>query len=554
MSTRHESTRRTFLRTGAVVTGAALTVPALAESGPAQAAPRNVFVHGVASGDPLPDAVILWTRITQSPASTPGSGVGQPCSVRWEIAQDAGFGAIVGSGVEQTSAEQDFTVKVDATGLSPRTTYHYRFTVTSGPAAGAVSPVGTTRTAPATSADVARIRFGVVSCANWEAGYFSAYRHLAAQPGLDAVLHLGDYFYDYQTGRYTGKTGTVRVHDPRHEVVALRDYRTRHAQYKTDPDLAALHRKVPFIPVWDDHETANDAWSGGAENHQPNEGPWPVRRAAALRAYSEWMPIRPGVDPQGRHLFRRLRFGKLLELSMLDLRSYRDLQVSARSASIDDPARTIMGKAQMSWLTNGLMSSETRWKIVGNPVMITPVLIPPLDPATTGAVTSMLGIPKEGIPYNADQWDGYAADRRRLLDSIRTNRVDNVVFVTGDIHSSWACDVPVDVANYPGAGTVATELVGTSVTATNVDDMFNVPPDTAGVAASAAFRTANHHVRFCELDAHGYSVLTVTPAATQMDWYFVHNKIDPRSGQFYAKSYRVRNGTQRVEPVGRPAV
>ncbi|OLT47411.1 alkaline phosphatase [Gordonia sp. CNJ-863] len=554
MSTRHESTRRTFLRTGAVVTGAALTLPAVAESGSAQAAPRNVFAHGVASGDPLPDAVILWTRITQSPASTPGSGVGQPCSVRWEIARDAGFGAIVGSGVEQTSAEKDFTVKVDATGLSPRTTYHYRFTVTSGPAAGAVSPVGHTRTAPATGADVARLRFGVVSCANWEAGYFSAYRHLNNQPDLDAVVHLGDYYYEYQTGRYTGKTGAVRIHDPRHEIRTLRDYRTRHGQYKTDPDLTALHRSTPFICIWDDHESSNDSWRDGAENHQPGEGSWIVRRSAALRAYSEWMPIRPGVDPQGRHLYRRLRFGKLLELSMLDLRSYRDLQVDAVSSRIDDPARTMMGRAQMSWLTNGLASSETRWRIVGNPVMITPVLIPPLDPQTTGAVTELLGVPREGIPYNADQWDGYAADRRRLLDSITSNGVDNVVFITGDIHSSWACDIPVDVANYPGAGTVATELVGTSVTSTNIDEMFNVPENTTGPTIAAAFGAANHHIRYCELDSHGYSVLTVTPSATQMDWYFLNDKTNPRSGQYCAKSFRVRSGTQRVQPVGRPAV
>ena len=239
---------------------------------------------------------------------------------------------------------------------------------------------------------------------------------------------------------------------------------------------------------------------------------------------------------------------------MLDLRSYRDLQVDATSSRIDDPARTMMGRAQMSWLTNGLTSSETRWKIVGNPVMITPVLLPPLDPQSTGAVTELLGIPREGVPYNADQWDGYTADRRRLLDSIKSNGVDNVVFITGDIHSSWACDIPVDVANYPGAGTVATELVGTSVTSTNVDDMVNAPPNTAGTAVAAAFTTTNHHVRFCEMDAHGYSVLTVTPAATQMDWYFLVDKTSPRSGQYYARSFRVRSGTQRVQPVGRPAV
>ncbi|WP_439032710.1 alkaline phosphatase D family protein [Gordonia terrae] len=551
-----DTTRRGFLRTGAVVAGTALATPAaITHAAPSThrgSAAAQVFRHGVASGDPLPDAVILWTRVTQTPASAPGAGIGAPCSVRWEVALDAGFATVVSAGEVRTSAETDHTVKVDATGLAARTRYHYRFTVLTGPAAGAVSPTGRTRTAPAPGADVPKVRFGVVSCANWEAGYFSAYRHLRAQPGLDAVVHLGDYFYEYETGRYTGKTGAVRVHDPRHEITTLRDYRTRHAQYKTDPDLAALHREVPFICTWDDHESSNDSWAGGAENHQPGEGSWRSRRAAALRAYGEWMPVRPAVDAAGRHLFRRLQYGRLLELSMLDLRSYRDLQVSARSAAIDDSARSILGRAQMSWLTNGLTSSQARWKIVGNPVMISPVLLPPLDPRTTGAVTALLGIPKEGIPYNADQWDGYAADRRRLLDTVRRTGVDNVVFITGDIHSSWACDIPADVSNYPGAGSVATELVGTSVTSTNIDDMLNVPANTAGVAVSSAFGATNHHVRWSEFDAHGYSVLTITPAAAQMDWYFVHDKTDPRSGQYYAKSFRVANGTQRVVPAGGP--
>lgn len=542
--------RRTLLRTGAVVAGAALTIPV----SPAQARPHVVFAHGVASGDPLPQAVILWTRLTPTPACTPGSGVGAPCSVRWEVARDPQFRTVDAAGSVQASPASDFTVKVDATGLSPRTWYHFRFTVTSGPAAGARSPVGRTRTAPAVDDDVARVRFGVASCANWEAGYFSAYRHLAAAPELDAVIHLGDYYYEYRTGFYTGKTGAIRVHDPRHETRTLGDYRRRHAQYKSDPDLAELHRRVPFICVWDDHESSNDSWAHGAENHQRGEGSWPARRAAALRAYAEWMPIRPAVDEAGRHLYRRLRYGQLLELSMLDLRSYRDLQVDASSSAIDDPARTILGRAQMTWLTNGLASAETRWRIVGNPVMISPVLLPPLQPRTTAAVTQMLGIPEQGIPYNADQWDGYAAERRTLLTEIRRRGVDNVVFVTGDIHSSWACDIPVDVANYPGAGSVATELVATSVTATNIDDMLDVPPDTAGLAVADAVRAANHHVRWVELDAHGYSVLTVTPGATQMDWYFVRDKTNPRSSAFHAKSYRVRSGEPHVRPVGRPAV
>ncbi|WP_020171502.1 alkaline phosphatase D family protein [Gordonia polyisoprenivorans] len=548
--------RRRLLQTGAALCAAsplagpwATHAVAAPVTTPAASA---VFAHGVASGDPLPDRVILWTRITATSDALPGSGRGAGSTVRWEIAHDERFATVAASGSVNALAERDFTVKVDAAGLTPATEYHYRFRVTSGPATGAVSPVGRTRTAPPSDADVSRVRFGVVSCANWEAGYFGAYRHLRSHRDLHAIVALGDYLYEYGTGEYTGKTGAVRTHSPRHEIVTLADYRIRHAQYKTDPDLAELHRVLPWICTWDDHESANDAWAEGAENHSPDEGAWATRKAAAERAYHEWMPVRAAADDSGTHLYRRLRFGRLLELSMLDLRTYRDRQVSMSSNRIDDPARSITGAAQMRWLTDGLASSAARWKIVGNPVMIAPVLLPPLDTRTTAALTESLGLPAEGLPYNPDQWDGYTADRRRLLDSIRSNKVTNVVFITGDIHSSWACDIPVDAADYPGSGSVATELVVTSVTSSNIDDILGVPGHTAGAAVSPALMAANRHVRWNDFDAHGYAVLTVTPSAAQMDWWFVTDKTDARTGRYHGRSYRVTAGSPRVQPAASP--
>ncbi len=541
--------RRTFLKTGAAVTASALPLIA---TGRASAAPASaVFAHGVASGDPLPGGVILWTRVTPTPESTPGSGVGPATEVIWEISRDGSFASPAASGRVTTSAATDHTVKVDVDGLAADTTYSYRFRVTSGPAVGAVSPTGRTRTAPASGADVGEVRLGVVSCANWEAGYFASYRHLLAHRDLRAIVHLGDYFYEYETGGYTGKTGPVRRNQPRNETITLRDYRIRLASYKTDPDLAELHRTVPWICTWDDHESANDAWSGGAENHSAREGSWRARKAASEQAYYEWMPVRPQADASGRHLYRRLRFGTLAELSMLDLRTYRDQQVSATSRRVDDPRRSITGAAQMRWLTAGLASSETRWQIVGNPVMISPVLLPPLDRTNSAAITEMLGLPSEGLPYNADQWDGYSADRRRLLESIRDNRTDNVVFITGDIHSSWACDVPADASRYPGTS-VATELVVPSVTSSNIDDIIGVPEHTAGPAISSAILAANRHIRWNDLDGHGYGVLTVTSAAAQMDWWFLVDKTDPRSRRYHARSFRVRSGSPRVQPVSTP--
>jgi alkaline phosphatase D len=283
------------------VAGAALVVtPAssAAAAGPARA--TRVFRHGVASGDPLPDAVVLWTRVSPTAAATPGSGVGPTVTVRWEVAADAGFRRIVRSGSAGTGPDRDHTVKVDARGLSPATTYWYRFRW-----AGAVSPAGRTRTAPAAGAAVPRLRMAVVSCSNLQAGWFAAYRHLTARRDLDLVVHLGDYLYEYAPGEYQARDVVVRPHDPPREMRTLADYRRRHAQYKSDPDLQALHAVAPWVVTWDDHESANDAWSGGAENHTPaTEGPWTRRRGFSQRAYAEWMPVR--YEPGG-HLYRRLR-------------------------------------------------------------------------------------------------------------------------------------------------------------------------------------------------------------------------------------------------------
>jgi len=279
--------RRRFLPTTAAVGVTGALLPA------ADAAPADrVFAHGVASGDPLPDRVVLWTRVTPVPAATPGSGVGPAVRVSWQVSGDPGFRRTVASGTVSTGPRKDHTVKVDATGLRPATSYYYRFLLD-----GHVSRVGRTRTAPAHAADVARLRLGVVSCANLQAGWFSAYRHLAARDDLDAVLHLGDYLYEYAPGEYGLGQGNVDVrrHVPAREIVGLSDYRRRHAQYKRDADLANLPARFPFIVTWDDHESANDAWCGGAENHTPGvEGRWHARRAAAYRAYDEWMPARLG--------------------------------------------------------------------------------------------------------------------------------------------------------------------------------------------------------------------------------------------------------------------
>ncbi|MET0318775.1 MAG: PhoD-like phosphatase N-terminal domain-containing protein, partial [Rhodococcus fascians] len=231
--------RRGFLRSSTVALAAAGAASALPAVAHAQGEDFVPFQHGVASGDPTPDAVILWTRVTPEPGATPGSGLGPATTVRWRVATDPQLTNLVRSGAVTTDAGVDHTVKVDVDGLTASTTYYYSFEIADGDAAGVQSVVGTTSTAPANDADVERIRFGVVSCSNWESGYFGAYRHLSTRTDLDAIIHLGDYIYEYRTGEFAGKNGVIRVHDPVHEIVSLADYRTRHGQYKSDPDLQA---------------------------------------------------------------------------------------------------------------------------------------------------------------------------------------------------------------------------------------------------------------------------------------------------------------------------
>ncbi|MEU6378024.1 alkaline phosphatase D family protein [Streptomyces sp. NPDC046909] len=529
--------RRTVVKAAAATAGAAL----IAAPFPAQAAAEApAFLHGVASGDPLPDGVLLWTRVTPTAEAVPGSGLGPDTEVSWTVASDKAFTNIVAKGSVTATAASDHTVKADVRGLAPATSYWFRFS-----AGGTDSPAARTRTAPAADAAVTGLRFGVVSCANWEAGYFSSYRHLAARGDLDAWLHLGDYIYEYGTGEYGTRDTVVRQHAPTHEILSLADYRTRHGKYKTDADLQALHAVAPVVAIWDDHEFANDAWSGGAENHTEGaEGTWAARQAAAKQAYFEWMPVRPAIAGT---TYRRLRFGKLVDLSLLDLRSFRSQQVSVGNGSVDDPDRTLTGRAQLDWLKAGLKSSDTTWRLVGNSVMISPFAIGSLSADLLKPLAELLGLPKEGLALNTDQWDGYTDDRRELLAHLRSNAIRNTVFLTGDIHMAWANDVPVDAGTYPLSASAATEFVVTSVTSDNLDDLVKVPEGTVSAVAAPIIKLANRHVHWVDTDRHGYGVLDITADRAQMDYYVVSDKTKADATSSWARSYRTKTGTQKVE-------
>ncbi|MEM9692499.1 MAG: alkaline phosphatase D family protein [Myxococcota bacterium] len=500
--------RRTFL--GSLSAGAALTGCSSDDEAPPLAATNPVFAHGVASGDPRPSGVVLWTRVTRMETAGP-----IPVAVR--VFADVGLTELVFEADLTTDRDRDDTVKVEADGLIPASTYYFEFE-----ALGMRSPIGRTRTAPEASA---RLRFALASCSNYDHGYFNAYRRIAERADLDLVIHLGDYIYEYEPGRY----GTVRTSEPPREIVTLDDYRQRYAHYRRDPDLAECHRQHPFVTVWDDHESANDAFRDGAENHDADEGTWIERSAAARQAYFEWMPIR---DNEAREVQRVVRYGELVDLIMLDTRlCCRDEQASNidRDPLLEDESRSLLGEDQEAWLTEQMVNSTATWKLLGQQVM--------------------LG--QSNILPNPDQWDGYPFARQRLFDSIRDNAVSNVVVLTGDIHSSWGHDLtddPYDVNVYnpeTGEGSVAVEVITPAITSPGFPDAL--------ASLSEGAMADNPHLKYADVNRRGYVVLDITPERLQSAWWFVDTIEAVSEVQSSGGVLQVLAGTPRLVTDDAPA-
>lgn len=462
------------------------------------------FYHGVASGDPLSDAVIIWTRVTTTDTVE---------SVKWRIATDTAMVNVIDSGTVITSNAIDYTVKVDVSGLMPNTYYYYEFE-----SDGLLSIIGRTKTAPV--GDVDSLRFAVVSCASYAHGYFNAYDRITDRNDVSAVLHLGDYYYEYGDGEY----GNDRNYQPSNEIVNLSDYRMRLSHYRLDASLMRLHQQYPFICIWDDHETANNSWYGGAENHDSGEGNWFNRKAEAIKAYYEWMPLRmpdPAVDTQ--RIYRNFRYGDLLELHMLDTRLQgREEQGWANST---DPGRTLLGTNQFNWLCNNMDTSTAQWQIIGQQVMVAPLDVNPLP---------------FGQQYaNSDQWDGYEAERNNLYDSILTNNIQNVVVLTGDIHTSWANDLPTSTYNSStGSGSAGVEFVVTSVTS----------PGLAAVQSIGApfVQGLNDHMKYVDLAEKGYYILDVNKSRAQADWFYVDRIDQVSTVENYGTSWKTDDGTRHL--------
>lgn len=520
--------------------------------------PDYPFTLGIASGDPMPDGVVLWTRLAPNPVSLDPAVPGgfnstRSVAVGWEVAADPDFKNIVQKGNALATRAFAHSVHVELRGLKPSMFYWYRFK-----AGQWISPVGRTKTAPAIGAKVNQFKFAFVSCADYENGYFTAYRDIAAQD-IDLVVHLGDYLYEYgpnppafdpnrkHNPSFGGATATINAT----QMTSLEDYRNRHALYKTDADLQKAHAAHPWVVTFDDHEMENNYADETDEigdirgGYATSGAEFLAQRAAAYRAYYEHMPIRKTSLPVGPdiQIYRRLAFGSLATFHVVDTRQYRtDQPLGTDVPGIDltggdfsntdtagiNPTGTLLGDTQEAWLLNGLTNSPTTWNFMANQVMMARFNFLPkvLNPAL---------LPDA---FNFDQWDGYATARQRLINAFAANVSKNVVVLTGDIHSSWVHDLKANFAD-PRSATVATEFVCTSITS-------SFPASQVAIVAAAAKFTSPWTKYF---DAtKGYALCTLTPTQCRTDFRAVPTNAagqvqDPNGVAATIKSFVVQAGT-----------
>ncbi|WP_282131098.1 alkaline phosphatase D family protein [Pseudoalteromonas aliena] len=561
-------TRRTFLKASAAGFGAAvlsfgLTGCAFDDNGDVHI-PVS-FDHGVASGDPLNDSLIIWTRVTPKDTTT------NSLKVQWQVALDSQFTTISHDGEAQISSATDFTLKVDLQGLRPNTAYYYRFN-----AHGKTSPVGQGKTLPI--GDIDKVKLAVVSCANYPAGYFHVYGEIAKQPDLDAVIHLGDYIYEYGNDGYAtedaAKLGRLLPEDNQGEIITLSDYRKRYANYRLDGNLQAAHSHCAFITVWDDHEVANDTWRDGAQNHNSDEGDFSERKLQALQAYFEWMPIRNVADKE--RIYRRFEFGNLVSLYMLDTRmlardkplDYADFELSTATGqgefvnALGADDRALLGSEQLTWLTDGIKTSDNRWQVLGQQVLMTKMHLPievmlllsslQTTQASGGDPRAMLAqanilfaelaqikirvlkgdptvTPAElarvetTVPYNLDAWDGYAYEREVLLGTAVAAQ-KNLVVLAGDTHNAWAGQLKTD-ANNPIAASknAGVEFATASVSSPGLEEYLALTTQDAQTVAQIeqVIALLVNDLAYNNLVNRGYLTVTFTKEQANAQWNYV---------------------------------
>ena len=568
MSNRADLSRRSFLKSVAAGAGAASVPAALTGCFGDDDNKRDltVFGHGVASGDPLADSVIIWTRITPSDTSA-------EAQVDWVVASDEAMTNVVASGSVYTDRNRDFTVKVDVTGLNADTVYYYQFAGKDG----AVTPVGQTRTLPVGSVD--SVKLAVCSCANLPAGYFNVYNEIA-NSDADVVVHLGDYIYEYGANEYPLAAAQVRDPDPLVETLTLTHYRARYAKYRIDPALQLVHQKKPFICVWDDHELANDTWKGGAENHNEGEGSFEERRAAAIQAYHEWLPIRSGSDTS--KIWRAFEFGNLVNLTMLDTRMYArdkplsyqdylvpnevdsskfDVDTAAFRAALENRNRGLLGAEQQTFAIGSMFNSTATWQVLGQQVLMGRIFIPielltklgeieekikagedasVTQAAVAGLLVELANLKDsdptstrltEAAPYNLDAWDGYFPAREEILQRAQMLN-KNLVVLAGDTHNAWASDLyPADAntgETVRSNGSVGVEFATSSVTSPGFETYVGfgaIPDPVVRAAQQAGFELAVtklvDDLKYLNSAQRGYMLVEFTPEKSSCEWVYV---------------------------------
>jgi len=571
MTEKHKSgimpTRRGALSLLGLGSAAAACAPTVERTLSGDVSASGTFDHGVASGDPMATSVILWTRVTPNE-----SGI---VPVIWEIDIDPGFSDPI-SGEVEARAAKDFTVKVEATGLQAGTVYHYRFKTEDD-----VSVTAQTKTLPDGSPE--QVRFAVVSCANYEHGFFNVYDLIAQKQKsaggerYDAMLHLGDYYYEYGADVYDAPDKPEgRVHEPAHEIITLDDYRTRHAQYRRDPNLQAATALMPMIAIWDDHETANDSWRGGAQNHDESEGDWETRKQAALRAYYEWMPVREPVPGRAREAFyRSFQFGDLLTLVGVETRltaraepliieEYVDEIVADadgfKQKYLNDPTREMLGKEQQDYIVDTFAQSKadgTRWRMMANQVILGRLLTPDFTPYVTEEATTaiekdwpgihdFLTLSKYNLPFYPDSWDGYPFARERFFEALDEAGVNDVLVVTGDAHEFWANRLTRDDGIHMGAEFVTSSVTSKTLTAYLGD---------ATAEHNLLLTRENDDARYYNALHNGYVEVEIGRKSGKITMYAVDSVNTRDYGSFRAASFSVkprRKDGKETLRIGRP--
>lgn len=551
--------RRKFIKETALTTGVILSSPALPamemrepKSSLAQASAGPLFQHGVASGDPLANQVIIWTRINPAKA--------EEILVRWNVSKSETMDGSVVSGEQRTDAMCDFTVKVDVKGLSPSTVYYYQFSVAENKSA-----IGRTRTAPADTAEEP-LEFAVISCTNYSAGFYNALARIAQRTTLHAVIHLGDYIYEGTTRNFDEQSNVPdddyeSTHFVKHQAYWQHFFRRRYSINRLDPDLQAAHRQHPFITIWDDHETADNAYRDGARGHNPEaDGEWEDRKSAARQAYFEWMPIR--VD--GSKIYRIIRFGKLMELVLLDTRlEGRDKQIyDATDPARFDTGRTLLGKEQKNWLFNALRSSSCQWKVIANQVIFSEINV-----RWAESITALGSRLQEFNNTFLDYWEGYPAERDEIIQFLTHYKISNTIVLSASMHCAMAFDVTARPTQYSrkgqpasydpvtGHGSVAVEFASPSVTSANLDEQ-------AGSFIAGAFErminrklpmpigyNANPHMKFADVQRHGYFMLKIDKDYAEAGYYFLNHLLQRNLKETLAGTWRAKSGSNRLQRV-----